>query len=67
MNFCGKFLDKGNRRVIEYRVHRIEAQRIDVKFSDPIQCVLNEEVPYLIAVRSVEVERRPPGLSCSVR
>ena len=53
MDFCGKFLEKGNRRVIEYRVHRIEAQRIDVKFSDPIQCVLNEisALPHRCTVR----------------
>src|SRR5258706_955172 len=60
MHFAAQLVDESNRRMIENRMHGIEAQRIDVKFRDPIQSILNKEFSYLIAEGSVEVERRSP-------
>ncbi len=46
--------------MIENRVHGVEAQRVDMKFGDPIQRVLNEIISYLVAERAVEIERLSP-------
>src|SRR5215469_10182786 len=47
-------------RVIDERMHGVEAQSVEVKFTQPIECVVNEELAYRPAVRAVEIQRFPP-------
>src|SRR5215472_13348197 len=47
-------------RVIDDRMHGVEAQSVEVKFTQPIECVVNEELEYWPAVRAVEIQRFPP-------
>src|SRR5215510_14727809 len=54
------------RRVIEFRMHCIEAKTIEVIVRDPLDCVRDEKMPYLVAVCSVEVDCRTPRSSISV-
>src|SRR5919109_5007291 len=46
--------------VIENGVNRIEAKRVDVIVGNPLQSVGDEEVPDLVAIGVVEVERMSP-------
>src|SRR5919198_3053367 len=46
--------------MIENGMHRIEPEGIDVKLSNPLESVFNKIVPHLVAIRTIEVERRPP-------
>src|SRR5262249_34063684 len=48
------------RRVIEDCVHRVDAERIDMAFANPIERVLDKIISHLVAVRAVEVQRRAP-------
>ena len=59
-----QFLEKVQCRVIEDCVHRIETKRIDVIIGNPFDRIGDEEMPDLIAVRIVEVERRIPMAFC---
>src|SRR6185295_19363060 len=61
MNLAAEIFEKSYRCMIEYCVHGIYAQRVDVKLSKPIQGVLNEVIPYFVAERAVEIQRRSPG------
>ena len=40
---------------------RVEAERVDPAIAEPVERVLDEKFPHLVAVSAVEIERRPPG------
>ena len=61
MNRPGEFFQERPSREVQYGVHRIQAQGIDMELSDPVEGVFDEEPAHLVAVRAVEVQRRPPG------
>ena len=60
MDFCAEFFEKSHRGIVDNRVAGVEAQRIDVEVTDPIQSILNEIVSYFIAELAVEIHRRSP-------
>src|SRR5688500_17841232 len=41
--------------VVIYCMDRIQTQRVDAAVLDPVQCILDEKAPYVVAERSVEV------------
>lgn len=45
---------------VENPVYGVESQRIDVKILQPVQRVADKEMPHLVAVRPIEVQRRSP-------
>src|ERR1700733_6959630 len=47
-------------------VDGIEAERIEVKVLQPIQCVFDEEPPYFVAVGTVVVDRLAPGSAIAI-
>jgi hypothetical protein len=47
--------------IVRDRMHRIQAQAVEVIFLQPVQRVLDEEFTHRGAVRPVEVDRRAPG------
>ena len=48
-------------------MHRIETQRIEVIIRNPFDGIGYEEMPDLVAVRIIEVERRSPWSLVSIR
>ncbi len=56
-----QLLQKGFGGKIVDGMHRIEPQGIDMIVPEPVQSVLQEVAPYLVAVRSVKVDRLAPG------
>ena len=60
MNLIGQFFEKSNGRMVENRMHRVEPERIDVAIHDPVKRVLNKIIAYLVAPRTIEIERRSP-------
>src|SRR5580765_5189431 len=63
----------GNRRLefcqemacseIEYSMHSVQAQRVEVIVLKPVECVFNKESPHFIAAHTVEIESLAPGRS----
>src|SRR5687768_16853965 len=49
------------RRVVEDRMHRVEPEPIDVEIAQPIQGIVADEAPYLIAASPVVVDGLAPG------
>src|SRR5262245_10717285 len=50
-----QFRQEGVGRTVHDSVHSVEPQGIDMACGDPVEGILNEKPPYLIAVRPVEV------------
>src|SRR4030095_9906529 len=65
-NFSAKLREKRPRRLVENRVHRVEAQSVDVKIAYPVAGVFNKETTDCIAVRYSEIERQAPGGSVAI-
>ena len=61
MNRLGELFQERPSRKVQDGVHRIQAQGIDMELGDPVEGVFDEEPAHLVAVRAVEVQRRPPG------
>src|SRR5262245_12566467 len=47
-------------------MHGIEAQRIEVKFAEPITGILEKKIAHIVARRAVEIERRSPRRAIAV-
>jgi len=52
---------------VEDAVNRIQPQCIDVILSHPVQCIADDVMPHMIAVRSIIVDRQPPGSPVTIR
>src|SRR5579875_2011642 len=48
-------------------MYGIQAQRVDVKFRQPIERVLDKEAADFIALRSIKIDRRSPGSAVTIR
>src|SRR5262245_35709560 len=46
--------------MIDDRVHRIDAQSVEMKLIDTHQSILDEKLPDVIAMRSVEIQGHAP-------
>src|SRR5262245_33622045 len=62
-----QFFEKIQGGMIEDGVHGIEAECVNVKIADPFHGVGYEEMPDLVAVRVVEIERGSPRRPITVR
>src|SRR5688572_22573065 len=60
-HLAGQLFKKMGSRGVDQRVHRIEAQPIEVIIAQPDQSVIAYKTPNFIAVRSVEIYRLSPG------
>jgi hypothetical protein len=47
-------------RVVDERVHRVEAQGVHVEFAEPAQRAVADPAAHLVAARTVEVDRGAP-------
>src|SRR5437763_913171 len=54
------WLSSGTRARVVDRVHRVEAQAVDVIVADPAARAVDDPVAHLVAVGSVEVDGRSP-------
>ena len=61
MDRIGQFRDEGVRRTVHDGMKRVQPQRVDVAFTDPVESAFDKVAPCFIAVRSVEVEGCAPG------
>ena len=55
-----QFLEDVQRAVVHQRVHRVEAEPVEVVVPQPRQRVLHDERAHLIGARLVQVDRRAP-------
>ncbi len=62
-----QLLEEGAGAHVEYGVHRVQAQPVQVEVLDPGQGVVQEKGAHLVAVRRVEVEGWAPGRGVLVR
>src|SRR5947207_1350169 len=46
--------------MVDDRMHRVDAQSIDMKFVDPLQRVVNEKPANVVAMWPVEIDRHSP-------
>ena len=60
-DLLAQLLQERDRRGVDDRVDRVEAEAIEVIVAEPHQGVVAEEPPDLVAVGAVEVERIAPG------
>src|SRR5579863_2212012 len=67
MEDVGHLVQQMIRSEVEDLVDRIEPQRIDVVLSQPVQRVVDEETPYLRALRTVEIDRGTPWRAITIR
>src|ERR1700687_4407495 len=51
---------------IKDSMNRIEPERIDVIFGEPVKCIVDKEPPNAVAVGAVEIDRRTPRRSITV-
>ncbi len=61
VDFICQLFEKGERRVIQDRMDRVEPQGIEVKFGDPIESVFDEVAPDMVALGAVKIDGRAPG------
>ena len=61
---CAHFfrqLDENVRpRIVDDRVHRVEAQPVEMKFLEPVERVVDEEIAHRTRVWTVEIDRGAP-------
>src|ERR1700687_2678153 len=47
--------------IIDDRVYRVEAQPVQMKFLEPVERVMDEELAYVAVAVSIEIDRGAPG------
>src|SRR6476661_1615308 len=62
----GEVLQEGLGGVIDDCVYGVDAQRIDMKLVDPLQCAVDEEPSHVVALGTVEVDRQSPRRLVSI-
>src|SRR5712692_6372440 len=62
-----QFRQEGIGRTVHDSVHGVEPQGVDMARGDPVEGILNEKLPYLIAVWPVEVDGGPPRSLVALR
>src|ERR1700757_4466964 len=57
----GQFGEDVGFGVVHNRVNRIQTQSVEMVFSQPVESVVDEEVPHDLAVEAIEVDAVSPG------
>ncbi len=53
--------DDADGRGVRDRVHRVDAQAVEVELGEPVERVVDVEVAHRAAALRIEIDRRPPG------
>src|SRR6202030_3796690 len=67
IDLLGQLAQERERARIKDSMNRVEPQRINMKILEPVECVLDEKAPHLIAVRAIKVQRRSPRRLVTIR
>src|SRR6202158_4543630 len=57
----GQFCEDVGRGVVDDRVNRVQTQSVEMVFGQPVERVVDEEVPHDLTVEAIEVDAVPPG------
>src|SRR5260370_39246887 len=57
----GQVSEDGRRGIVDDRVNRVQAQSVEMVFGQPVERVVDEEVPHDSAVSAIEVDAVSPG------
>src|ERR1700740_1806753 len=55
-----------NRTEVEKPVNKVKPQRVDVVLSQPVQSIVDEKSPDVVAMRTVKIDCRAPRRSIAV-